>query len=1269
MKKFSVSGLIWLFSAVAMLAQGNDKPTYRYYSFEDGGIIQRLSDNGLWAVACGASAEDANYMSGARLVDVSTGVSTLLTEGLNTDTVFSSAAFDVTDDGNIVVGLLNNRPAYYTVSTGKWTCLDMDGEANQGMVNAVTPDGKYAVGRLNYSDPNRLYEEKVALWDLTTNQLLPTPGIPTRDMAHMDQKMNRFTDISPDGNTIVGCMSFSYLPTSYDLGGNFCYVYHRDKQSYSPIGFDETETGRWHAHVDGIMYITHASLSNNGRYVSGGAYMVKEVSGSEFPSEYEIPYVYDVETGVISLYDDTESTDKSTWCVDNNGQVYAASPSSNPYRDFSVRSGKYWIGFTESVNQLYGVDVVANMGQENSGTPVSVDDQCLTIASVIGPHESYVVTLPESLPQMAGKTNLLSSYGVTPKAGATLSKLTTLQLTFDRKVSVAGDADCVQLLKVIGSEEVARSVGFAADGNTVTIKFRKGTLSDGEPYRVLIPAKTICLANDPTRYNNEIRITYVGRDEKPVAVTASSPKDGATLGKLDLATSPITLTFDTGVLVADAAARGKLYQEGIDIPFADLLLAYGDNKVMAYPSTTQYLYKDVAYRVEIPAGLITDVTGNANTANELIVLNFQGAYEREISYDENVLFSDDFSEGLNNFMLLDNDLLTPSEASQALGFTQNNYAWVPVWDEHATTNLAAGSTSMYNPAGQSDDWLVIPQLHIVDQLCSLSFKSQSYISSATDRLKVYVWENNNVYNGLNASIVNKIRTEGTLVYDEVQSPGEKEGELAGDWRENTISLKDFAGKYVYIAFVNDNTSQSAVFIDDVKVLHDLPYFVAITNDDTFVGATEAVIEGVVDIRDKEEVFTTAQLTLRNAQGETVDEIKAEGLNLKAGDKYEFAFAKPLPLQVGEVNGYSIDLKFNDIENSLSKSIKVLAFTPTKRVVLEEFTGVDCTNCPLGHEVIDKLASYYGDLFIPMALHCYTGDPYAVGVTNYAAYLNLTAAPSAIIQRSGAVTYPMVSTEGGYTMYAPEGTNPLWIETVAAEMNKETEAEISSAATLSADGSIYTVPVELRYALNADKLNLKLFIVVLENGLVSYQKNGFSSVTDENLGEWGKGGRYGVPMVSPFTFNHVVRGWEGSTFTGTPDLLPESVRAGEVYTTELQFEVPATVSDSRNTDLVLMLFDGNTDRLINACKVNMSQSEGIGGPADRPAADIRPVAGGVQVNTGSTATVQLLAADGRVLAQTGGQGLLTLRAPGYQGVAIVRVVTAAGVVTGKVAIGL
>ena len=1261
MKKLMTLWLAGMTLAGNVAAQDASKPEYRYYSFDDGALLQRLSDNGRWAVACGASSEDANYMMGAKLIDTQTGVPTSLLEGLKTDTVFSSAAFDVTDDGNIVVGLLNDKPAYYTVSTGKWTFLRLDGDANRGVVSAVTPDGKYAVGRLNFADPARLYEEKVALWDLTTNQLLETPGIPTKDMAHMDQKMNRFTDISPDGNTIVGTMSFSYLPTSYDLGGIFSYVYHRDKQTYDAIGFDETETGRWKAHVDGTMYITHASLSNNGRYVSGSAYMVKEVSGSEFPSEYEAPFVYDVEAGTIQVYDDTESTDKSSWCVDNNGQVYAASPTANPYRDFSVRSGKYWIGFTESVKQIYGVDIVEKMGQENSGTAVSVSDDGLTILSTIGPHEAFIVTLPESLPELAAKTNLLSNYLVTPKAGASISKLNSLQITFDRKVTVVGDADAVQLVKVIGSEPVANAVGFEADGQTVTIKFRKGTLESGEPYRVIIPAKTICLANDPTRYNDEIRVTYVGRAEQPLQLTSASPKDGATIGKLDLSTSPITLTFDAGVLIGDANARGKLYQGDSDTPYADLLLAYGDNKVMAYPSTTQYLYKDVDYRVEIPAGTVTDITGNAATGNELITLHYHGAYERSISYDESLLFSDDFNNGLSNFLVLDNDLNTPSSESKALGFDNKAYGWIPVWDESNTSDLGAGSTSMYDPAGKSDDWLVIPQLNIVDKLCNLTFKSQSWLNSATDRLKVYVWESNNVYNALNASIVNKIRTEGTLVYDEVQSPGAKENVLAGDWRENSVSLKDFAGKYVYIAFLNDNEAQSAVFIDDVKVVHELPFYVAVTNEDTYVGATEAEIKGIVDIRDKEKTYSTAQLILRNAEGEVVDEINETGLSLKAGDKYTFAFAKPLPLKVGEVNGYTIDLKFDETENSLSKSIKVLAFAPTKRVVLEEFTGVDCTNCPLGHEAMDKLIGFYGNLFIPLALHCYDGDPYATGVTEYASYLGLVAAPSARVQRNTQIVFPMVSVDGDYMLQDLTGESTTWVDAVAAEMNKEAEAEVSATAKLSPQGDMYTLPVSIRYALNAENLNLKLFVAVLENGLVSYQKNAFSSIADPDLGEWGKGGRYGSPTVSPYTFDHVVRGWEGATFTGTAELLPTEFIAGENYVSELEFEVPATVSHPENTELVVMLFDGNTDRLINACKVGLDTPEGIDGVEASAPVRIVPLSGGVQVNTAEAATVQLFAADGRLLrtATTAG-GILTLRCPGYKGVAVVKVTTAQGV---------
>ena len=229
------------------------------------------------------------------------------------------------------------------------------------------------------------------------------------------------------------------------------------------------------------------------------------------------------------------------------------------------------------------------------------------------------------------------------------------------------------------------------------------------------------------------------------------------------------------------------------------------------------------------------------------------------------------------------------------------------------------------------------------------------------------------------------------------------------------------------------------------------------------------------------------------------------------------------------------------------------------------------------------------------------------------------------------------------------------------MNKEAEAEVSATAKLSPQGDMYTLPVSIRYALNAENLNLKLFVAVLENGLVSYQKNAFSSIADPDLGEWGKGGRYGSATVSPYTFDHVVRGWEGATFTGTAELLPTEFIAGENYVSELEFEVPATVSHPENTELVVMLFDGNTDRLINACKAGLDTPEGIDGVEASAPVRIVPLSGGVQVNTAEAATVQLFAADGRLLrtATTAG-GTLTLRCPGYKGVAVVKVTTAQGV---------
>lgn len=1267
MKKATLTCLLAALSLAATAQQSVTKPEAKLFSSDTGATLQALSDNGLWATATGTSSDDANVMQGAILMNVTTGVTTSLVAGLNTDTIYSYAAYDVSDDGQTVVGQFNGKPAWYNVGTGQWTYLPVGTDNAGGYAVSVTPDGHYAVGVMRYSSNE--YWETVAMWDISGGQLMDVPGIPTKDMAHEDKKQNRFTAISSDGKKVLGIMSFSYLPNGDDLGGCFAYVYDVESHSYAPIGFTETTSGKWTAQADGLAFISEATMSNNGKWVTGGAYMVKEQSGSDFPTEYEVPFLYNTETGEITVYDDSESTDRYGYGVTNDGSVLGATPAANPYRDFGVRSGKYWVDFSETLQQKWNYDLLTQLGIDNSGTPCGMSDDGLTIISYIGGNDSYLIKLPESFASVAAQTNLLSTYTVSPASNSYISKITTVTVTFNRNVRVVGDASDVTLTNFITGETTASAVGFKADGQTVTITFRNGALEAGYLYDLVIPAKSICIDGDATRYNDEIKVTYTGRVEKPVSVTAASPKDGSSVGILSLSTSPITLTLDTEATLTSTSARAYLYQGDSEDAFAQLLVSVNGRKLSVYPATTQYLYKDVSYRVVLPAGVVTDITGNSNTANESFTLNYDGAYEREISYDDNVLFEDDFSNGVTNFLVLDNDKLTPSSASESIGFTSNQYGWAPVRSTSSASNLAAAATSMYTPAGKSDDWMAIPLLNIPDQLCNITFKSQSYLNSATDHLKVYVWESSNFYNALTSEIVEKMRSEGTLVYDEVQSPGEDENTLEGDWLENTVSLKDYAGKNIYIAFLNDNEDQSAVFVDDVKVTHDLPFYAAITSDATVVGKTETYISGVVEIKDEEKTYSTVQITLLDSDGQAVDAINESGLSLKKDDSYTFSFSKPLPLTVGENVSFTVNFKIGEDENTLQGSVSSLAFKPTKRVVLEEFTGTDCVNCPQGIVAVEKLTEYYGDLFIPMALHCYTGDPFSTGVTGYASFLGLTAAPSGIIQRNGTISYPMYNGGTSFSLTAPEGSTPCWLEYVEEEFDNATVADISASASLNSAATQYTVPVSVKYALSASGLNLKIFAVVLENGLTSYQKNGFSSYTDELLGEWCNNGEYASSVVSPYVFSHVVRGYEGETFTGTPGLLPSEVNAGESYTAELKFSVPDAVSKPWNTDIVVMLFDGNTNKLVNVCKTAVSVPEGIGETATGsiPSISVSATKGAVIVSSPREAQATVYSAGGRRLASAGGSGDFRINLPAYKGVAIVRVTDGETTVTKKVAL--
>ena len=1289
MKRSLLTGTLTALALCAS-AQSTEKPLYWPCQYDDGAIINNMSDNGKWAAISAGRNDGTGISSGARLLNIENGATTELIGGLDLDKVISYSVNDVSNDGVIAVGELDLQAAYYNTKSRTWKTLQIQTAAErdpsvkpednitlcQGKVNAVSADSRYGVGMVsNNFDTDPVYYEYASLWDLETNQEIPTPGLPTKDMSHMDQHMNRFVSISSDNNKLLGVMSFSYIPCGDDAGGRFYYVYDRQKGDYKVIGFTESDTEPWTPDVPNILFIDVAYMSNNGKYVTGVAHMFEEGETYWDCIEYDLPYLYEVDTDKFTLLEGHSYQDRGGWAVDNEGNIYGAETMS-PMRDFRLLNNGYWVSFDAALKQFYDINLKEDLGLDCAGTPIGISDDGRTIASSTSPFDGYVIRTPEAFNKLAPKTDLLYSYTVWPTPGITISELKRVELEFEYNVSIIGGQNSVKLVNAITDEVVETSATIENEWGKVVVSFNQGVL-DEVPYRVVIPAKTFALTSSPERGNNEIVLTYVGRENGPVKPLTISPKNNAAVGKIDMMTNPIIIDFDADVQNDPENPMGYLYRGDSTEPLSEMFFDVQGSRVLTFPAEKQYLYKDETYRVEIPAGAFCDMVGNEQSKSEAIVLNYKGAYEREISYDKSVLYENDFSAGVDGLMLLDNDMNNYSEESRAHGFGELeylDYPWMPVMESYENPDMALATTSMYDPAGQADDWWVLPKVYIMDKLCNLQFQSQSYKKNKQDRLKVYAWEHDKELYYIDSEIAERIRTEGTLIYDELQDPGAEEEALAGEWKDNKISLEAFEGKNIYLAFVNDNYDQSEVYIDNVKVLHELPYFAQVTSDEIVVDKNEMTLEGLIEVRDENKTYCEVIVRLLDATGERVATYHEYDTQYRKGDKISFKFDKPLPLTVGAENGYKLMFSlvydyFDQLsdENEMTGTVKSLAFKPEGRVILEEFTGVDCPNCPLGIQVINKLSATYSNKFIPMALHAYDGDPYMMGSLEYAGSLGFFAAPSGIVQRKGDPIFPMASNENGeYFINAPEGEAPLWADAVRQAIAEPVEADLSATYTLNEATQSFSVPVKVNYALTQQDLNLKLFAVVLENGLKHYQLNGFFETSDRNLGEFGKGGQYAQQRIENFEHNHVVRGTFGNNFYGTPDLLPTEMKANDAKTVTLKIPVPTEVENVNQAEIVVVLFDGITDKVINATVATPADETGIAGvePDELGGVKVVGMHNKVQVVAPTQAWVEVYSVNGMLLAKGEGENL-SLAVPAYQGVVLVRVSTAEGTVVKKV----
>lgn len=1220
-------------------AQTKDAELIKVY-FSEPAYFTNLSDNGLWATAKGASESDQAKDGYPYLVNATDGsITALWTEAQAMDFI---GANDVTDDGKLVVGSYNESAAIYNTDSKQWTMLPSADELS-AKAFCVTPDGKYISGWGNKGSFSEVesYKEIPMMWerqqDGTYREIdvyAEFANFPTETKAGVASQMVRITTMSADGNLVGGAVNFIYP-------GETCfYIYDRTKKEYFFVDS--------HMTVENGSYIDNSVLSNNGKWVSGTAYTIVPLGGA-FCEEYNASYRYNIESGVFDLYNEqNDEKDRMGACISNSGVTFASSPALSPVRTAYYRFGTIWYGLDELLSGRYGIDFFDQTDYYYTGSIIGLsDDEKVVLGMSATKQKGYIIRLPETFQEAASHINPMKSVTVYPESGSSFARLSAASVTFNKKTALQNGVKA-ELLDSEGNVVAEYGIIDTGNGKNYAIRGEEAyKLEAGKKYTLRIAAGSFTLFGDDTYKNEEITAEYIGREEAPVKMIAAAPANNSNVSEIS-SNNPVQMQFDSRLLMTGEASAA-LYEEGGDTPLTTLEISVSDTYVMMYPSVKRYLKKDARYEVVLNAGSVTDIMGFCK--NEETRVTYNGVYEQPFT-PEGDLFRDDFNNpgvSMMSYLLYEGDYNNPSQDMVGLEFNRESTPWNFTIRESATsTDYCAASTSMYDPAGKSDDWMSLPQLTIASEDYVLAFDAQSYKNSKNDVLRVYILADDAVHETFTEELREKFRNEGRCIYEKRLSPGSSEENLAGDWQSEIISLEEYSGRAVYIAFANENEDQSMIFIDNVRVYYNGEIFFNNNTEKTVVAAENVEVKGSIRISG-DNTYNSLTAFCTSEDGQYTGTFMANDLNLsQSSGVYEFAFEPLMPVAAGKETKYTINITLDDKSIRNDGSVKNLTFEPKKRVVIEEATGQWCGNCPLGIVAIENLHNVYGDKVIAIGVHDNSSGSDQFAFNEYVNYLGFMAFPSGRVNRIDTIYAP--SANGSFI--SEEG-NQTFQDIVSRELNDYTYADVNiKNAYFDKVNNNVEVEMNVNYAIDMTSLNHNIAFVVIENGLVGKQTNYFYNNEGEIIGEFGKGGKYGNSMPE-ITFNDVARAILDRSFAGTAGVIPTEVKAGEAVEYTQKAALPESVENWNNAEIVCMLLDANTGRVVNAAKAKFTDKNGVA-DATEGSVKVYGAEGAIYIIAGEDAEVTVYNASGMpVCSETVNAGEMKEIACGKSGLYIVK----------------
>lgn len=609
---------------------------------------------------------------------------------------------------------------------------------------------------------------------------------------------------------------------------------------------------------------------------------------------------------------------------------------------------------------------------------------------------------------------------------------------------------------------------------------------------------------------------------------------------------------------------------------------------------------------------------------------------------DDIYFQENFEKGISSqYTLLDRDE-NPNKSGMS-NINLSNGSWATAQYDKGTSAAMSSAHCTYDyPV---EDWMILPQINIKSNMAVLAWDAFSVHYDFRENYKVMISES------------------GTKTSDfvEVYSVENEEYYV----RRHVLSLADYEGKNIYIAFVHQDQNKYLLGIDNIKVGVFFNEYVLVNNTDVSAkGGQEVEICGSVRNVSSAHHFLPT-IVAGDAKWDPYEQEDLPGVLVEPGQEMSFSFSVMAP-EEGTVD-YTVGVKQQvDGQTVWSASDTIYCSAFPRNILVEKFTGTWCNNCPEGTITLRKFEQRFRNRIITVEGHCAMGasEPMADAYYHPGLQYWIHNLPGMIYNRTLGMISQTAKDDG---LIYKAMRKPVTAEIVpTVKYTKEHNFLVNTTVRFSQDYDNSADRYRVGYVL-AEK-------VVHEPNDTKYaQSNSCQYPQNREF--------YFLPSSVPSSlafFHNVGRG-NATSFDGAPQSLPnETLTAYTDYEVSGTVEMPGTPIfdddyefDPKNFSLVVVLIYTRDKSVMAAYRVDTDDidwSSALEEVQDGARHHINVVDDAVLVrNIEGNATVRIYGVDGRLIATAQGAGEVVAHVGQYAGVAIVSVETAAGVKNEKVLI--